>query len=154
MTLGGRTVVLSAAQDVTELALAEDALRDSEVRYRGVVEEAGEGICVTDVKGHIATWNRALEAMTGVSALTALGRPIWDVASEIAPAETGSHERRLQLKPALLAFLETGAAPWGDETLRTEVVRPDGATLAVRGRVFAVKTRQGFVLAAMVQPEL
>jgi PAS domain S-box-containing protein len=47
--------------------IAEEALRQSEARYRGIFEHAGTGIAIADLEGRIRTCNPAYAAMLGYS---------------------------------------------------------------------------------------
>ena len=72
----GRAVLFSLVHDVTERVLAQDALRESEARYRAVVDQAGVGIVLMDASGVVRTWNPKAEEILGVTADMVLGRPI------------------------------------------------------------------------------
>ena len=63
----GRPEVLNGTvQDVTERKRAEEALKESEERYRAVVEQAAEGIVLVDVETkRILETNAVYEAMLG-----------------------------------------------------------------------------------------
>jgi PAS domain S-box-containing protein/putative nucleotidyltransferase with HDIG domain len=52
-------------RDVTERKQAEDALRESEEKYRGLVTEMNDGIFVTDDRGVLTFGNSALTRMMG-----------------------------------------------------------------------------------------
>jgi PAS domain S-box-containing protein len=62
---GGMADVAVFARDVTEKTRAEDALRESEARYRLIVETANEGILGTDADGRITFANRTTAAFLG-----------------------------------------------------------------------------------------
>ncbi len=51
--------------DVTELLKTEDALRESEARFRGIYEYAGTGIAITDLTGRFQSCNPAYSKMVG-----------------------------------------------------------------------------------------
>jgi PAS domain S-box-containing protein len=61
----GRVAELQGiGRDVTQRRRAEDALRDSEARFRAIFDEAGTGISLMDLRGDLPTeCNRALQAM-------------------------------------------------------------------------------------------
>lgn len=60
---GVRGVVVNA-HDVTARRRAEMALRESEAKYRGFMEQATDGVLIVDLKGHILEANqRACEVM-------------------------------------------------------------------------------------------
>jgi diguanylate cyclase (GGDEF)-like protein/PAS domain S-box-containing protein len=53
----GRDARLIVAYDVTERQTTEDKLRDSEARFRELIEQAADGICITDGEGNFVLVN-------------------------------------------------------------------------------------------------
>jgi two-component system, cell cycle sensor histidine kinase and response regulator CckA len=69
--------VVITARDITERQRREEALRESEVRFRTLSEAALEGIAVTD-EGRIVDGNSRLGAMLGYERQELLGRSVMD----------------------------------------------------------------------------
>lgn len=59
--------VFAAARDVTERRRAERALRESEARFRSVVQALGEGIIVQKVDGEVIECNEAAQRIMGLT---------------------------------------------------------------------------------------
>ncbi len=67
---------VSSGKDITEHRKAEKALRESEKKYRTLVQTARDAIITIDIKGNIVSWNDAAEAIFGYSAREAIGKPL------------------------------------------------------------------------------
>jgi two-component system cell cycle sensor histidine kinase/response regulator CckA len=68
--------LIAIGRDITERKRAEEALRESEVITRTVVETAVDGIVMIDEAGVIRSFNPAAEALFGYTAAEALGRNV------------------------------------------------------------------------------
>lgn len=119
---GGRFVLISAAPlkgasgrrsghfaiitDVTELRAASERLRQSEERFRGIIETTPFGILTLDADGRVRTVNPAFLAITGAEEAAFAGADPADWLPEARPALAD-----------LFAAAETGAAR-GESRLR------------------------------------
>jgi len=70
---------LQEAQERNERKRAEEALVDSENRFRTYVENAPSGILVMDLNGRTVDANPATSAMTGYSLAELLSMSLWDL---------------------------------------------------------------------------
>ncbi len=68
--------------DITKRKLAEEKLRDSEEKYRNIVETANEGIVVINEEFRATYVNKKMMDMVGYSLEECLSRSIWDFISE------------------------------------------------------------------------
>ncbi|MFO0649241.1 MAG: PAS domain S-box protein [Polyangiales bacterium] len=69
---------LAVLRDVTERVAAEAALRDSEERYRRIVETTCEGVWVIDADTKTSFMNARMAAMLGYGLDDVIGRPLFD----------------------------------------------------------------------------
>ena len=70
----GRDALLVHVRDITERKQADEKLRESEERYRLLVEGVGEGICMADIDEVFTFVNPAAEKIFGVVPGTMVGR--------------------------------------------------------------------------------
>jgi len=75
---GNITHVITAISDVTEQKQAETSLRQSEERYRSVIEAAAEGIVLQHRDGRIFTCNASAERILGLTQDQMMGRSSHD----------------------------------------------------------------------------
>ncbi|MBI9062765.1 MAG: PAS domain S-box protein [Marinilabiliaceae bacterium] len=64
-TFNGKRVRVSAVRDITERKVTEQNLIDSENKYREVIENAGDGILIGNLKGEIIEVNKGFLSLTG-----------------------------------------------------------------------------------------
>jgi len=74
-------------RDVSASMRTEDALRDSEERYRLIVELAREGICMVDASGTTTFANHALADLLGTTVSEMLGGSLFDFIDETERVE-------------------------------------------------------------------
>lgn len=106
LTYAGEPALITGFYDITERRRAEQVVRDSEAKFRSVVEQSHDGIVLTDARGLIVEWNRGMETITGWLRSQVLGRWLADAGLTI-----NVHDR-------LLAT--------GSQTVELDYVRADG----------------------------
>ncbi|HMR68286.1 MAG TPA: PAS domain S-box protein, partial [Anaerolineae bacterium] len=92
---GRRIAMLSTIRDITEHKRTEQALRESEVRYRRIVESTHEGVWVLDLSGVTTYVNTRMATMLGYTPTEMVGRNAFDfVWPEDMPAGQESWQQR------------------------------------------------------------
>lgn len=77
LEIDGDRVMLGTAFDVTERRIAEHALRESEARYRGLVDSQRELIVRFDPSGVVTFANETYCTVYGVRPEDVIGKPFW-----------------------------------------------------------------------------
>ena len=114
MTLAGRKAVLVVIRDTTERKRAEEALRESEERFREVINNQGEGLGIVDVEERFTFANPAGERVFGVPPGQLVGRTLQEFTTPDQYAWVLEQTRRRRAG-------ERGR-------YEMEIVRPDGQT--------------------------
>jgi two-component system cell cycle sensor histidine kinase/response regulator CckA len=118
LSFAGQQAMLAVAQDVTQRRLAEEALRESEARYRGLFEHAPYGIYRATPQGDILDVNPALVAMLGYASVDDF-RAVRNMANLLC--DLRERTRMHAIHPEL-----------GRTDVEVEWRRKDGKTLLVR----------------------
>ncbi len=149
---GRRAVrILGAIQDITERKQAEEALKDSEDKYRSIVEQSSDGILLVDEKGKILDMNRAEEMITGCTREDWIGRPLLDILIHTMPGEKKTGETYAQTKAAVGEAYRTGFAPWLDRVIEVDMLRPDGARRTIQMVTFPIRTSKGTIFGSIIR---
>ncbi len=119
---GNVTSYVGAVEDITERRQAEDALRESEERFRTLCASAPVGIFLMDRQGQVTYGNERLQAISGVSRQ---GGPVGELALVVHPDD---REQLLQ------AWAEAGREK-GEFTAEYRILTPAGDTRWVRTNV-------------------
>ncbi len=73
---GNHKYILSFDRDITERKRAEEALRESEIRFRSVMQSAADAIISADSADNIISWNKGAQNVFGYTEEEAVGKPL------------------------------------------------------------------------------
>ena len=79
---GKLTAISFISRDITERKRVEEKLRESEEKYRNIVETANEGIWILDTEARTTYVNKKMTEMLGYSQEEMIGRSVLDFADE------------------------------------------------------------------------
>jgi PAS domain S-box-containing protein len=145
--------VLLATQKLTreieERKKAEDAIRESEVKFRNIIEKSLDGIILVDEKGSIIEWNKGQETIYGIKRAMVAGKKIWDVQFQHEPQEKRVDENYKQVKKVWENFLKTGINPFQNKEQVSKIERPDSQLRDIQQLYFTIETDtgKGFMMA-------
>src|SRR5262249_43626068 len=121
----------SLRTEIAERKRVEEALRESEERYRNLFENANDAIVTFTLEGTVTNVNRGLEAMLGWSREELLGQ---HYRKFVTPTSVALGEERTR---RFLAGERVGSIFEGEQ------VRKDGSVVPVEVRTRAIRDREG-----------
>lgn len=80
------------ARNITDRVNAEQALKDSEIKFKEIINQINDTIIVFDELGKIIIWNSGAEMMCGLRAEEVLNKSIIDIQIQLTPPPNNSRE--------------------------------------------------------------
>lgn len=118
----GRPAFLASVRDWTAQHKMAEALRKNEARMRAFLEQAAEGVIITDAYGVVQSFNKAAEQIFGYSATEVCGQNVSLLMPENYRAKHEAYLRNFRLN---------GNAPLSGRSLELVGRRKDGTLLPV-----------------------
>jgi PAS domain S-box-containing protein len=133
--------LLGIATDITELKNAETELRESEARFRMLVDAAPVAIVITNQSGHISLVNNQAQSIFGYERGEMLDQPVEILLPHYM------HERHIQHRTDYLAA--PTIRPMGSG-LELQARRKDNTLFPVEIELSYIKTRSGLLVMSFV----
>jgi PAS domain S-box-containing protein len=138
-TIGFRCI----ARDMTEQKYAEDALRESEEKFRGIGTSANDAIIIMDNEGCISYWNEASEKIFGYANQEVLGK---DLHSFLVSQHFDKAFRK-----AFGNFKKTGQGNAIDKTVELTALKKDGTEIPVELSLSSIKLKNNWSAVGIVR---
>jgi len=133
---------LSSGEDITERKCAEEALYESEERFRSVVDTATDAIVSIDRKGEIVSWNKAAEHIYGYTYDEVVGKPFEIMVPEKLRATQRNSFNRL---------VSTGKGKVTGGTVESIGLKKDRSEFAVETSTSMLETKKGMLFTAIMR---
>ena len=129
----------------------EKRLRESENKFRNVIEHSSDGIVLVDAQGKLIEWNRAAEQISGLERSQVLGLPLWDVIFRMLPEKQRIPLRQEALQSKWKKVIENGYTGELEQLEEVEIESSQGIRRVVQSSGFAIKTAQETLAGAIMR---
>lgn len=129
--------------DITNRKLTEEALLESEERFRSMVESSIDGIILADEAGTIVEYNSGQERICGIPREEAIGMPVWEFHHQTFQ-DSDKNESVLEfLKSSTEEILKSGQSNFLNKFQEHEIVTADGKKRIIQSLPFTIKSDIG-----------
>jgi PAS domain S-box-containing protein/putative nucleotidyltransferase with HDIG domain len=132
-------------------AQSELTLRDSEEKFRSIIEQSSDGILLTDEAGTVIKCNPAMERISGSISGDLIGRPIWEVISHSIPDFVPAADTDNNLKTEINGLLHSGKADWAGRVSEREYKNPDGSLRLIQHLIFPIRIGRGYMACSFMR---
>ncbi|MHA1169045.1 MAG: PAS domain S-box protein, partial [Candidatus Hodarchaeales archaeon] len=143
--------VMAFIRDVTEEKKTGEALWKSERKFKDLVKQSQDGICLTDENGRFIVWNDSMAEITGHKADDVLGKAMWKIFQEISPADNNSADHQKRLKEMVHELLSKGKVTEMNQLREQEILLKNGTKKTVENVVFPIATMKGYMIGTIVR---
>ena len=151
MTFGGEPALVTGFYDVTERKQAEQAVLDSEEKFRSVIEQSRDGILLVDERGYIVEWNHGLEDIIGWPRAQMLGRRLDQTGLHSATSLSRVTAALEQLRAAThLGHTEADLADM-NQLIEQDFTRPDGTRRTLQIVLFPIQLDNSAMFCAITR---
>ena len=140
-----------AGREVAERTRAEQAARESERKFRSIVEQSSDGILMIDGMGRIMVWNRGMGEIMGRKADEMLGRLVWEVDLPLLPAEEISAGQYQQLQRRIAQSGPSGKRGIARSMVEKEVTLAEGQRKVIEYSIFSVEMQEQFWIGGILR---
>jgi diguanylate cyclase (GGDEF)-like protein/PAS domain S-box-containing protein len=131
--------LIFVTRDINDRVLAEESLRQSEQKFRSIVEQSYDGIALADEQGQVVEWNHAQENITGITHEAACGKFIWDVEFALLPEALRTPEQYEQIKTRFYSSQPGNEGQLFDQ----QIWRSDGSLHSIQALIYQIYTDKG-----------
>ncbi|RPJ83205.1 MAG: PAS domain S-box protein [Deltaproteobacteria bacterium] len=124
------------ARNITDRIEAEQALKDSEKKFREIINQINDMIIVFDGQGKIIIWNRGAEMITGLKSQEVMGGNIIDIQLSLTPPP---YNDRAVIEKAINGFLKHETPERFNQIIDSEFMIPGtGKSRNIQSMVFPI----------------
>lgn len=146
----GQKGVSVLLEDITARKQKEEQLKDSEGKFRSIVEASTDGILVCDEEGRMIEWNNTLSQITGIPREEAIGVSLPDIMSRTLVPEDRNRSRIDTAAHELKNAIRTRKSRHFYVPFDVEIIRPDGERRVIQQTLFPIETKKGIRIGSVI----
>lgn len=138
-------------RDITDRKMAEEALKQSEEKFRSIIEQSSDGILLIDEEGIISEWNKSMEKLTGIPGIEAEGNPIWEL-QYITSVEPNDDRRPMEdFKLQMVKYFNGMENGQEQHVGEQKIITIDGETKFIQYSAFPIATEKGRMICGITR---
>ncbi|MBN1893556.1 PAS domain S-box protein [bacterium] len=142
--------MLGMMEDITARKLMENALRESEEKFRSFIEQASEGILLVDEQGLTSECNKAFERILEMRHEEVIGRPFWEVMHRMVQTQKQSPERLAYMRETIQEATKTGKSPFFYRVMEYDIHPAGKQEKTILVTAFPVRTDKGIRIGCVI----
>ena len=125
----------------------QEELKESENKFRGIVEQSHDGIVIVDKNGILIEWNYGMEELTGYKREHVLGKPVWAIHGGLHP----ENDRGIYIHSErdVMQFIKNSDYNMLGELFEVKISSNDGSRRFIQVKHFPIKIN-GINMAASI----
>lgn len=129
----------------------EKKLRESEEKFRRVIEHSSDAIVLADSQGNLVEWNRSAEQISGLNRSAVIGLPAWELISRVVPKVNRSVSLQEALQQHWGAIVKDEYQGPLDLLNEIEIETPEGIRRVVQSNAFSIKMGPEMLVGAIIR---
>ena len=139
----GKGKIQTFKRDIRERKKVEQALRESEEKFRTFVNKSSDGIRIVDDKGKIIFVNKAHEKLTGYRKDEVIGIKIWDLVYHLMPRDIKTQKKYETIREHLRSVIKGQFDEEFNKPMVIKIQTRWGNITYIQNLVFKIETSQG-----------
>ena len=137
------------ARNITERVKAEQLLRNSEVKFKEIINQINEVILVFDETGKIIIWNKGAEKICGLKAKDVINKNIVDIQVRLTPPPNNNREI---IEKIIEGILTRKTPEIFNQIIDSEIIQEDtGKLLNIQSMVFPIRLEEGYLFCTVIR---
>jgi PAS domain S-box-containing protein len=129
----------------------EEALQESEEKFRMLIQSTQDGILLNDRQGVILEWNSGMERITGIPKKEALGCTLSEIATRCAPEDRKTENMEQWVLSTIAEMNHKAISSSGNPFVELTIQRSDGSNRTIEAKNFQFTSRGRVFYGAVIR---